>query len=257
MKLSDEQAHVVELVRGGGHVVVTAAAGAGKTSTIAEAAKLTPRSLMMVFNKSAAEDAKARFPTHTQCRTVHSLAFATHGKPVAHRLNQRARAADLARLLGTSPLQFTTQVGTVTERRSVSNVKVASLAQQTVREFCRTADRDLTADHAPRLAGLDAAANDALAAEVVGYARRLWADWSNPTGRLPGCGHDAYLKAWQLSDPRLNCSTLYLDEAQDLSGVMAAVADANRNRLARARKHRPRSAALRAREVSRRTRLDP
>lgn len=54
---------------------------------------------------------------------------------------------------------------------------------------------------------------------LLPYARKAWADLSNPEGVLP-FSHDHYVKVWQLNNPVISADYILLDEAQDTAPVM-------------------------------------
>lgn len=67
-----------DIAQGGGHTVVIARAGSGKTSTIVEGFKYLPKgkkTLMVAFNKSIADELKQRAPSYVDVMTLHSLGF--------------------------------------------------------------------------------------------------------------------------------------------------------------------------------------
>lgn len=67
-----------DIAKGEGHTAVIARAGSGKTSTIVHGFKYIPKgkkTLMVAFNKSIAEELKARAPSYVDCLTLHSLGF--------------------------------------------------------------------------------------------------------------------------------------------------------------------------------------
>ena len=78
MELTSEQAHAVDLFKTSQLLKISAFAGTGKTSTLTAVAKSTSRrGLYLAFNKSIAEEARAKFPNSVDCRTTHSLALRT------------------------------------------------------------------------------------------------------------------------------------------------------------------------------------
>lgn len=226
-----EQQAVADACLSGDHLVVEAGAGAGKTSTlkIAAEAMLDPRGprrarrgLYIGFNKVTAMEAKEKFPRGVDCRTGHSLAFATHGRPLRHKLPSERAAQNLfqvAGILKLSPLVMDALTpGGPT--RVVSAERLGWAARETVDSFCRSADPEITARHVGLHAlpeGFDRRQYDLA---VVAAARRAWADMTSTDGalRMP---HDVYRKAWALSRPRLRIDFLMLDEAQDTAPVMA------------------------------------
>ena len=76
-------------------------AGAGKTTALRLLAEADPSpALYLAYNKAAQLQARARFPAHVACRTVHSLAYrATRMFEQQHRLERRLAAREVAELL--------------------------------------------------------------------------------------------------------------------------------------------------------------
>jgi superfamily I DNA/RNA helicase len=94
-----------------------------------------------------------------------------------------------------------------------------------VGRFCYSAARDIDATHVPSNAGLDSPdQRGALVAAVLPVARRAWEDITSRDGRLPFT-HDAYLKIWELSRPRLDYDAVFLDEAQDSNPVVSDIVE--------------------------------
>lgn len=246
-----EQQAVIEACGRGGNVVVEAAAGAGKTSTLrAAAGSLAGRVLYLAYNKAAAAEAKSSFPGHVRCSTVHALAMGAIGRQFAPRLNgPRVTARETARRLGVAD---SADIGADLMLTPVHRVRMALSA---VQRFCWSADPDLSERHLPAVIGIPTAAElggmhaqiphlratgqDAAAAEmdsawtdglrarrdyedaVLPIARRVWADLCDPKGTRVRFEHDHYLKLWQLSGPRLPFDVVMLDEAQDSNPVTA------------------------------------
>jgi len=86
---TDEQTAALEAFTRGGHLVIQAGAGTGKTSTLGLLATQLPQRCgrYLAFNRSIAQDAATRFPPTVQCRTAHSLAYAALGYRYRERLN--------------------------------------------------------------------------------------------------------------------------------------------------------------------------
>src|SRR5450759_3611353 len=73
--------------------------------------------------------------------------------------------------------------------------------------------------------GLEPAAGQALATQIIPLALRAWADLTcGPAGRLKPT-HDVYLKQWQLSHPTLDFDVVLYDEAQDADPCIADVVE--------------------------------
>lgn len=218
-----EQAAAVQAFKTGNTVVITAGAGAGKTSTLQliaeEAQQQGKRVLYIAYNKAISVDAKARFPRNTTCSTAHALAFAAGGKFWAHRLKYpRQTAKATAQALGiTSPLMLGSDTAPLSPQQT------ARLAMNTVKAFCGTADAAIGTQHVPQQIGYDTdAQHAALAKVIVPLAEQAWADLALRDGKIK-YAHDFYFKRWQLSAPTLDYDVILLDEAQDADPVLADV----------------------------------
>src|SRR3954451_19441182 len=192
-----------------GSLRVLAFAGAGKTTALRLLAEADPSpALYLAYNKAAQLQARARFPAHVACRTVHSLAYrATRMFEQRHRLERKLAAREVAETLAIPALD------------GLRPSFWAYCAIATVRAFTRGAAREIDAGHLPPLPrGADRAG------AVLAWARRLWADTRDPNSAVP-LEHAASLKRWHLDGARLppGAEVLYLDEAQDANPVTLAV----------------------------------
>lgn len=187
-------------------VVAEAFAGAGKTTTAIGFTDARPRTkfLYVCFNRANAQEARMRFGAHVECKTGHSLAWAAVGRKYGAQIVQggwRAR-------------QFQEEV-------RCRDVRTAVLAQSILTSFFASPDRQIEPHHT-----LDARAQlGALEAEIglaMDAARAAWAAMKTPGGAI-SVPHDAYLKVWALSQPRLPYEHIVLDEAQDTNPVMVDV----------------------------------
>src|SRR3954453_8418575 len=92
---SPEQDAIVAVRRADpqGSLRVLAFAGTGKTTALQLLAEADPTpGLYLAYNKGAQLEARARFPAHVACRTVHSLAFRAMGMAdQLHRLEKACR----------------------------------------------------------------------------------------------------------------------------------------------------------------------
>lgn len=228
---TEEQQAVADAGVTGDHLVVEAGAGAGKTSTLrhtAEAMLATGRvrrGVYIGFNKVTATEAKEKFPRAFDCRTGHSLAFASHGRPLKHKLPGERPAQnvwDVARILGLSPLVMDGNGGPT---RLVSAERLGWAARETVDRFARSADPELAAHHVGRDALPEGIDRRQYTAAVLAAATRAWADMASAEGQLR-MPHDIYRKLWALSAPQLRADVVMLDEAQDTAPVMAALVQA-------------------------------
>lgn len=200
---------------------VNACAGSGKSSTLKMLANDNQQpSLYICFNKSVAEEAREKFPNHVECRTTHSLAYAEHGKHVAHKLkrpvgtyrNVAGTSSEIAKYYRISDYHIGND--------EIKATTIASFARTAVERFqCSTEEKfsskllpyyeitTLKKNHP----GLDI---KDFGTVVLKYARKLWMDRTNPASEVI-CTPDTYLKLWQLSKPVLNYDIIYVDESQD------------------------------------------
>lgn len=190
-------------------LVVNAFAGTGKTTTLVGFAKERPskRMLYLAFNKSVAEEAKARFPSNVDAKTSHALAFPGFGSRYKDKLgNPRAfHARNFLRL-----------------RMNGDDALVLSgLALEAVNRYLISADEDLIPGHVR--AG-QALAKGFSQDEVFEAATRLWEAMKDPHVNAVPMPHDGYLKLYQLSEPDLGkYDYILLDEAQDTNPCLFKV----------------------------------
>lgn len=220
---TDEQQAVIDAFEARENLVIEAGAGTGKTATLQMLTKSIPSSsrrkaIYVTFSKAMADEAKAKFPRSVDCRTAHSLAFTAVGKQFSSRLGGgRQSNASVARQLGID------QVLQVTETARLTPGALAGLARATTTRFMQSADPELGDQHLDLPAGrLDPDSRAALREVILPAAERYWRDQCDPDGRLP-YEHDAYLKLWQLSRPRLESDLILFDEAQDANGATADI----------------------------------
>lgn len=224
-----EQQAVIDAFKSGGHVLIEAGAGAGKTSTLELLAKASPneRILYLAYNAATAKEGRERMPANVESSTAHSFAMRSlrsssdpRVKAVLGRLQApRLPNSQIGRKLGINssidvgeglrPLQPSTQV---------------SLAQQTVRSWCYSGAAQIGPKHVPAVTGVtDAAVQRQVAAQIAKVASRLWELYTNPNGDIR-TEHDHYLKLFALRESVWsNYDTVLLDEAQDSNGVVVSM----------------------------------
>jgi hypothetical protein len=212
---------------GGGVVMVEAGAGTGKTSSFRMLVDtLQGNGQYTAFNRPLVDSSRSKFAgTHCECQTTHQLAFRAIGKQFAHRLDShRVRSEQIAKMLGLGPWQ----IGESDSAKRMAPGWLAGQVMQAVRKFCQSADPEVQATHFRYADGLDMPTedgrrtyvnNEKLRDHLLPYARKAWADLSDPEGQLP-FSHDHYVKAWQLNKPVIAADYILLDEAQDTSPVM-------------------------------------
>ncbi|MEU8992850.1 UvrD-helicase domain-containing protein [Streptomyces sp. NPDC048558] len=219
MNPTDEQTAAADAFRAGNHLALQAGAGTGKTTTLTLLAHATTRhGRYLAYNRAIAQDARARFPNTVQCKTAHALAYAAVGHRYTRRLNAPRRPAwQTGQALG---ITKTLRIG----EREVTQKALSNATLRTITRFCHTADEAITRHHVPRLRGLeDTDLHAELAAHIVPFARKAWADLQHPEDGAVRYDHDHYLKAWALTQPRIQADFLLLDEAQDTNPVVEQI----------------------------------
>lgn len=222
-KPTQEQAAVIDAFTAADRptIVVQAGAGCGKSSTLKMAAQQQPRrrGLYVAYNKALAAEAKRDFPPSVDCRTAHSLAFGPVGRHFKARMDgPRVPAKTAAEVLGfNSPVQIAEHLAPLTP------VTLARLTMRMIDRFLNSADDLPDRQHLVPVDGYTEHDNAELAKYLVKFARKAWDDLQLPFGGRLQFSHDVYLKIYQLSRPRIPVDYVLLDEAQDLSPVMASL----------------------------------
>ncbi|MEJ8654930.1 UvrD-helicase domain-containing protein [Streptomyces sp. MS1.AVA.3] len=214
-----EQDEVIEGGARGEHMVVDAAAGTGKTSTLVMTAKRMPeRGLYTTFTKAAILSAQKVFPEHVACKNAHKLAYAAVGHRYKERIDNSARltGAKQAEILGID------EVLQVNGHLRYGPARLAEMATQTVMRWCHSADPQVEKQHVPVPSFLTPIEAQQLRDAVLPMAYRAWADLSSLAGQLY-FDPDVYLKMWALEEPQLGYAYVMLDEAQDSNPVLAQV----------------------------------
>lgn len=231
-------------VRPGELVKVQAFAGTGKTRSLLAYSQRRPhkRFLYIAFNKAAAEEARRRFPSNVQCRTMHSVALCQVVRTAGQEVGD-LRARDVVRLLGESLPEgqlvraqaMSTQSG---RDHRLTPTAVATYVLTTLQRFFYSDDATVIPDrHVPNKVTTD---TDLKVRAVARCAQELWDSIRqgapDRNGKSVKCPHDAYVKLLQLQPPHHSenffkaFDVLLLDEAQDLSAAQVSI-------LLRAKKH--------------------
>ncbi|MGI5122749.1 UvrD-helicase domain-containing protein [Marinactinospora thermotolerans] len=219
-----EQEAIVEAAVSGGHLVIEAGAGTGKTSTLAliSSALDTRRGLYLAFNRAIAAEARRKMPGTVTSSTAHSLAYRAVGSRYRRRLDSsRVPAAKAAAHLG---ITGDLAVGDV----RLSPARQATMIMQMVGRFCHSDDRDVALHHLPVVHGITGQARTYLAGQLLPMAWRAWEDLQQTEGVLR-FEHDHYLKMWALTDPDLGADYIMFDEAQDANPVLSGLIQRQRS----------------------------
>lgn len=229
---TDEQNNVCAMSHLHRKMKISAYAGAAKTSTLCMVAAehVTP-SLMLTFNKSLADEARERFPSWVECRTTHSLAYASFGAPLRNKLkrpqgpykNVAGTGTEIAKYFKTGDFIYMLEGEREERRMKAGGVGVA--IKQTVAKFEQSADREIGPQHVctspcDQILLRDKKAMRSYKYLVLSCAKKLWDLRINLRSDVLAT-HDTYLKLYQLSRPDLSAyDVLYLDECQDVNEVV-------------------------------------
>lgn len=229
---TDEQNNVVEMTKTHRMMKISAYAGAAKTSTLCMVAnELQVPSIMLTFNKSLADEARARFPSWVECRTTHSLAYASFGASLRDKLsrpkgayqNVAGTGTEIAKYFKTGDFMYMLDGERETRKMKAGGVGVA--IKQTVARYEQSADDELEYCHVFTGNCDQSLINCKRSLRsfkymVLGHAKKLWELRCDKRSNVLAT-HDTYLKLFQLSKPDLSrYEVLYLDESQDTNAVV-------------------------------------
>jgi hypothetical protein len=212
---TEEQQVILTAAASGRNLLIAALAGTGKTSTLKMIAETYPerRGLYLSYNKSLQLEAKAKFPSHIDCKTVHGLAYGSIGFLYASQLQRKLDNRMIVEEFGICDFRK----GRYFARASL----IASAAFDIVKNFCYSTKEEIEPIHySRRLLDILMGKYKGLSFDLsclshpqtflehflaisYKYAKRLWlamADQDN--GTIPAT-HDIYLKLYQLSKPSI------------------------------------------------------
>lgn len=214
LKLTDEQIEIRDTARTGEDLIIQAGAGSGKSSTLREIAMdlIGKKSLYVVYNTAAREDAEKKAPKGMLCKTRHSLAYGAVGWKYRDR-NRKGRMTSGALARRLKILKAEEYPG-ILEPHIFKPAKLASLALETVSVFCSSDAEMILPEHVPYQKGLSRAAQRDLSSKIAKYAGRFWLETIRPKSDL-WFSDDYYFKIWLMSKPTLPYDIIMLDEAQD------------------------------------------
>jgi hypothetical protein len=161
------------------------------------------RILYVTFSKAAQLSAVSRFPSNVECRTFHSLAFASHGRPYsqAGKIGSSLRAGSVAHLFPSPD--------------PVKSFLRARFAIEAVNAYCYGASAALSLPVASLPAIRASSLSEGL---VIADARLLWDRMRDVACPDVPMSPDGYFKLWSMSRPSYLSSKfgrIVLDEAQD------------------------------------------
>ena len=190
-------------------IVAKAFAGAGKTTVAVGYADARPSQniLYICLNKANADEAKRRFPANVDCKTTHSLAYASVGRALGSRVSNTWRAKQISDEMSINPRQ-------------------AGAVRDTLLDFFATFDAALSSKNMREVA-LKYSLSDNQLPVILDHAKELWKRMCDPKGTV-SVPHDAYLKMFALKNPILKYDAIILDEAQDTNPITAQIIKAQK-----------------------------
>ena len=209
--LTQEQESHVHAIMKGKNYAIQAPPGSGKTFLLLAIARQLQHNgagLSISFNKLLATEASSKFHKKVDCRTGHSLAYRSIGYKYRKRLKK---------ITGTL-LADTQNIGDYHNYNSAANK--GYLILNTIRNYCYSADTEITKKHVPELP-FNTLTNE-LSQDLIHYSNLVFASMKDQSSDLP-ITHDVYLKLWALSKPALNYNYIFFDEYQDSNPVIAKV----------------------------------
>lgn len=211
MTPTTEQQTIIAEAKTGKNLAISAFAGAAKTTTCVMIANAIPkRSLYIAFNKSIAEEAKTKFPSWVDCKTLHSLAYQTIIAPekMYKKVSGFFDTKEFIELYG-DQLDYLPPP---------NQIETIYKVQELIRGFCQSDALDLEEFIKVALE------HDRPSYEFyIPLVLQAWAAVTSKSSTVK-MTHDVYLKMYQLSNPILEeYDIIYLDEYQDSNPVTLSI----------------------------------
>jgi F-box protein 18 (helicase) len=200
--LTEEQAQIVSC--NAQTIRITAFAGTGKTTTLREFAAARPgkRTLLIVFNRDAAQSIRNIMPAHVDVKTSHSLAFQAIAR------NWRREKINRS----PSPL-YIRDAGIARDYEQARHIKDA------INEFCFSNALDIEQWARGYYSGKSRELSSRIGESAFVFGlMKLWDILADPNSLVGS--HDVYFKLWQMSRPKLNYDVILVDEAQDTNDAL-------------------------------------
>ena len=197
-------------------ISVNAFAGTGKTTTLVKFASVRPskKILYLVFNVSIREEAANLFPSNTDVKSFHALAFSKYGYKYARKLKPE---------LKTNIVMKHRQVLSLPKGKQ--NPIVFKAVVDTISNFCNSASPSFSSLHVPDFVDASCGRGDVLEA-----SKRFFDSMKAVESHVP-MTHAGYLKLYAMSAPRLDeiYDIIMVDEAQDINPVIQSIVLSQQN----------------------------
>lgn len=177
-------------------MVVKAGAGSGKTTTLVGYSDLRKdlRTLYVAFNSGIVAQGEGRFGSHVVMKTAHSVAYG----PIVMRNGLEVKDVDLTEVVTTFGADYPIAY--------LSKIMLSRWCNSSTRKFADFASEQIKRSQMPMESE-----------SALELAERMWAQM---LAKARPVTHDAYLKMFQLSNPKLAFKKILFDEGQDASPVM-------------------------------------
>ena len=181
------------------HVYISARAGTGKTTTLAEfvALRKSEHFLYLVYNNAIKEEAQRKFPEFVTIHTIHSLAYQAVGCQYKDKLTNNLKVENIFKGLS------------YFENKNLEDKDLHKLAFNIIKTISAYCNSDLF-----DFAGISE--NKLLLDLSFEYWNKM-IDLGNEEILIT---HDGYLKLYHLQKPSLDHDYIMVDEAQDSNEVM-------------------------------------
>lgn len=223
---TDEQAVIIRAAQTGESFKVSAFAGASKTTVLNGIAQHLPfkQILYLAFNKAIADEARMIFPNWVDCRTAHSLAYRYM---VNSSDNYRQKLQAGANFIPYQAIEKFSEQPDNWRPFGRSRFQVNIAISETLNNFLNSSDPKVGVWHIPETVmswpkGSSSQQADLFFSQLASYTQNLAVAMLDENSACP-MNHDAYLKAFQLRQPKLKYDVILLDEAQDTNPVLQAI----------------------------------
>ncbi|XP_071504710.1 F-box DNA helicase 1-like [Diadema antillarum] len=196
-------------------IKIIAFAGTGKTTTLIRFAQLRPHLnfLYIAFNKSVQEEARKKFPSNVESRTLHSLAYKAVG------FKYRAKMGSALKPY------FIMSVLPKPDEKKIHHMTLAKHVCTTINNFLASAEGFISTAHVPQMDNTSRQVIEhdvrMIIADAAEKVFRALCDLRNIETRIT---HDIYLKLYEMQHPVLDgYDCLLIDEAQDLTPAQQSI----------------------------------
>lgn len=198
-------------------LIIEALAGCTKTSTLEMITKENPESkfLYLAFNKKIVEDAKSRFPSNTEVKTLHALAF-KHKEADKNIVDNRVINNIIAELFD---LEITSEFYKIDDIRKVYDDFCGSENNlDELHKLERRLINEIELEYSNKPENEQNNKNFFInkIEKAIPHIPRLWEYMENSNITT----HSTYLKTFVENNHSLNYDFIVLDESQDVSRVL-------------------------------------